>query len=41
MQTISSGYKGIRFLVSLNVDRLVMAVALVSALYAGSYIALM
>lgn len=40
MQTLYSGYKGLSFLVSLNVDRLLMAGALVCALYAGSYIAL-
>lgn len=40
MQTLNYGYKGLSFLVSLNVDRLMMAGALVAALYAGSYIAL-
>ncbi|MFT5631535.1 MAG: hypothetical protein ACI82I_000815 [Gammaproteobacteria bacterium] len=40
MQTLNSGYKGLSFLVSLNVDRLIMVGALVGALYAGSYIAL-
>ena len=40
MQTLNSGYQGLSFLVSLNVDRLLMAGALVGALYAGSYIAL-
>ena len=40
MQTLNSGYKGLSFLVSLNVDRLMMVAALVAALYAGSYIAL-
>ena len=40
MQTLNSGYKGLSFLVSLNVDRLLMVGALVGALYASSYIAL-
>jgi len=40
MQALNSGYKGLSFLVSLNVDRLMMIAALVGALYVGSYIAL-
>jgi len=40
MQTLNQGYKGLSFLVSLNADRLMMIGALVAALYAGSYIAL-
>ncbi len=40
MQTLSQGYKGLSFLVSLNMDRLMMICALVAALYAGSFIAL-
>ena len=40
MQVLNSGYKGLTFLVSLNVDRLMMIAALVGALYIGSYIAL-
>ena len=40
MQALNSGYKGLTFLVSLNVDRLMMIAALVGALYVGSYIAL-
>jgi hypothetical protein len=37
---LNNGYKGLWFLVSLNSDRLIMAAALVIALYAGSYLAL-
>jgi len=40
MQTLNNGYKGLSFLVSLNVDRLMIIAALVAALYVGSYIAL-
>jgi hypothetical protein len=40
MQTISQGYKGLSFLVKLNADRLMMGVTLVTALYVGSYLAL-
>lgn len=40
MQALNSGYKGLTFLVSLNVDRVMMIAALVGALYVGSYIAL-
>ena len=35
MQALNSGYKGLTFLVSLNVDRLMMIAALVGALYVG------
>lgn len=40
MQALNSGYKGLTFLVSLNVDRVMMIAALVGALYVRSYIAL-
>lgn len=40
MQTLSQGYKGLSFLVALNMDRLMMIGAFVAALYAGSYTAL-
>ena len=40
MQTLNQGYKGLSFLMSLNVDRLLMIGVMVAALYAGSYIAL-
>ena len=40
MQALNSGCKGLTFLVSLNVDRVMMIAALVGALYVGSYIAL-
>ena len=40
MQTLSQGYKGLSFLVGLNMDRLMMIGALVASLYSGSYIAL-
>ena len=35
MQGLNSGYKGLTFLVSLNVDRVMMIAALVGALYVG------
>lgn len=35
MQALKSGYKGLTFLVSLNVDRVMMIAALVGALYVG------
>ena len=37
MQALNSGYKGLTFLVSLNVDRVMMIAALVGALYVGWY----
>jgi len=40
MQTLSQGYRGVRVLMTLNLDRMLFAGALVGALYAGSYIAL-
>ena len=40
MQILSQGYKGLSFWAGLNMDRLMMIGALVAALYAGSYIAL-
>ncbi|MDG1378105.1 MAG: hypothetical protein P8P56_14095 [Yoonia sp.] len=40
MQTISQGYKGLSFLVKLSADRLMIMVTLVTALYVGSYLAL-
>jgi|TARA_R110002073_G_scaffold309188_1_gene479410 hypothetical protein len=40
MQTLNQGYKGLSFLMSLNIDRLLMMGAIVAALYAGSYLAL-
>lgn len=41
MQTITQGYRGIRILMSLNWDRILYTGALILALYAGSYVALM
>lgn len=41
MQTLSQGYKGMRVLMTLNIDRVLYTGALIAALYAGSYIALM
>ena len=41
MQTISEGYKGVSTLVTLNWDRLLMTAAMVGALYAGAYVALL
>ncbi len=40
MQTLNHSYKGLSFLVRLNVDRLLMIGAMVAALYVGSYLAL-
>lgn len=40
MQTISQGYRGLSFLVKLNVDRIAAIGILVLALYVGSYVAL-
>ncbi len=40
MHTLNQGYKGLFFLVSLNSDRLLMIGAMIAALYAGSYLAL-
>lgn len=40
MQTLSDGYKGLSFLVSLNGDRLMMIGTMIAALYIGSYLAL-
>ena len=41
MQTIALGYKGVSTLVSLNWDRMFMTAALVGALYAGAFVALL
>ena len=41
MQTIAQGYKGVSTLVTLNWDRLFMTAALIGALYAGTFVALM
>ncbi|SEW07955.1 hypothetical protein SAMN04488515_0953 [Cognatiyoonia koreensis] len=41
MQTLTQGYRGVRVLMNLNWDRILYTGALIAALYAGSYIALM
>ena len=41
MQTLTQGYRGMTVLVNLNWDRILYTGALIGALYAGSYIALM
>ncbi len=41
MQTLNKGYKGVSTLVILNWDRFIMTAALVAALYASAYIALL
>lgn len=40
MDSIKSSYRGLAFLLRLNVDRLVIALALLVALYVGSYVML-
>lgn len=40
MQTLTQGYRGVRVLVTLNWDRMLFTGALIGALYAGAYIAL-
>ena len=40
MGNIQSFYRGLAFLLRLNVDRLVVSLALLLALYAGSYVML-
>ena len=41
MQTLAQGYKGMTVLLNLNWDRILTTAALIGALYAGSYVALM
>lgn len=41
MQTLNQGYRGMSVLMTLNWDRLLYTGALIGALYAGSYVALM
>jgi len=41
MQTLTHGYRGVRVLMTLNWDRIIYTGALIGALYAGSYVALM
>ena len=41
MRTIAQGYKGVSTLVTLNWDRIFMTAALVGALYAGAFVALL
>lgn len=41
MQTLTQSYKGASTLISLNWDRLLMTGAMIAALYAGAYIALL
>lgn len=40
MQTLTHGYRGVRILMTLNWDRLLYTGALIVALYAGAYVAL-
>ena len=41
MQTLAQGYKGVSTLMTLNRDRILTTGALIGALYAGAYIALL
>ena len=41
MQTLTRSYRGMTVLVNLNWDRILYTGALIGALYAGSYVALM
>ena len=41
MQTLTQSYRGMTVLVNLNWDRILYTGALIGALYAGSYVALM
>ena len=41
MQTISQGYRGVRTVVLLNLDLLLTTAALVAALHAAAYVALL
>lgn len=41
MQTLTQGYRGVSVLLTLNWDRILTTGALIGALYAGSYVALM
>jgi hypothetical protein len=38
MQTISSGYRGLSFLIGLNWDRLLYGMTIVGALWVGAFI---
>ncbi|WP_272911407.1 hypothetical protein [Loktanella sp. M215] len=40
MQTMTKGYKSVSTLVTLNWDRMLMTAAMIAALYAGAYVAL-
>ena len=40
MQTLNHGYKSLSFLLGLNWDRVLMTAAMVAALYAGAFVAL-
>lgn len=40
MHTLNEGYRGVSLLVRLTFDRVIFAAALIGALYAGSYFAL-
>ena len=40
MQTLAQGYRGMTILVNLNWDRILFTGALIGALYAGAYVAL-
>ncbi|SHE46139.1 hypothetical protein SAMN05444339_101431 [Loktanella atrilutea] len=40
MQTMTKGFRGVSTLVTLNWDRMLTTAAMIAALYAGAYLAL-